>query len=220
MQNGNNNVSIRGTKEGLTLLLDDQCTFSELLLELEEKLASKYPQVFNGPLVRAKVSVGNRYLTEEQIETLKQVINEKQKIIVDSIEANVISVAEAEEMKRESQINTYTKVIRSGQVLKVKGDLLILGDVNHGATVEASGNIYILGVLRGIAHAGCDGNKRASIYAAKMEPSQLRISNVVSRAPDGTDKAKNEMECAYINSENIISVDRVQNFHRFRFLLK
>lgn len=215
MQNGNNNVSIRGTKEGLTLLLDDQCSFSELLIELEEKLSSKYPQVFNGPLVRAKVSVGNRYLTNEQMETLKQIIHEKQKMIVDSIESNVVSLAEAEEMKQQSQITTYTKVVRSGQVLKVKGDLLLLGDVNSGATVVASGNIYVLGVLRGIAHAGCDGNTQASIYAAKMEPSQLRISNVVTRSPDGADK--NEMECAYINSENIITVDRVQNFHRFHF---
>lgn len=215
MQTGNNNVSIRGTKEGLILLLDDQCSFSDLIHELEEKLSSKYPQVFDGPLVRAKVSVGNRYLSNEQTEKLKHVINEKQKIIVESIESNVISLAEAEALKQESQLTTYTKVVRSGQVLNVKGDLLLLGDVNHGATVQATGNIYVLGVLRGIAHAGCNGNQSACIYAAKMAPSQLRISDVVTRSPDGGENSKNEMECAYINKEQIITVDRVQHFQRF-----
>ena len=79
---------------------------------------------------------------------------------------------------------SVAKIIRSGQVLNVTGDLLLIGDVNPGGTVIADGNIFILGALKGIAHAGFDGNTEAVIAASVMKPSQLRISDVLNRAPD------------------------------------
>ena len=42
MKDKNSNyVTIKGTKDGLTLHLDDTCSFEELLHELEEKLSLK-----------------------------------------------------------------------------------------------------------------------------------------------------------------------------------
>ncbi|UTW68948.1 hypothetical protein KHA80_17145 [Anaerobacillus sp. HL2] len=69
-------------------------------------------------------------------------------------------------------------------MIEIIGDLLLIGDVNSGGTVVATGNIYIPGVLRGIAHAGSKGNKVVVISASRMEPSQLRIAEIVSRSPD------------------------------------
>ena len=37
----------------------------------------------------------------------------------------------------------------------------------------------ILGVLRGLAHAGAKGNKEAIISAGSIEANQIRISNIV-----------------------------------------
>lgn len=209
-------VTIRGTKEGLVLLLDDECAFSELLQELSEKLSSKHSQISKGKSVHVKVSVGNRYLTEEQKEQLKKVISEKQKLTVGQFESNVITRKEADELQQELETVRIVKVIRSGQVLEVTGDLLLLGDVNPGGTVKASGNIYILGVLRGIAHAGCMGNREAVITASKMEPVQIKIANLVSRSPEGSDRKADEIECAYISEDNKIAVERVQNLGRIR----
>jgi septum site-determining protein MinC len=100
---------------------------------------------------------------------------------------------------------------RSGQVLKVPGDLLLIGDVNPGGTVIAGGNIFIMGTLKGVAHAGYFGNEQAVITASRMQPAQLRISDYLNRAPDseqGNDKR--EMECAYIDENHQIIVDRLQ----------
>ena len=47
--------------------------------------------------------------------------------------------------------------------IKVPGDLLLIGDVNPGGTVMAGGNIFIMGSLKGIAHAGCYGNDKRSL---------------------------------------------------------
>ena len=45
---------------------------------------------------------------------------------------------------------TVARIIRSGQVLQVAGDLLLIGDVNPGGTVIAGGNIFIMGALKGL----------------------------------------------------------------------
>ncbi|MCT8137520.1 septum site-determining protein MinC [Anaerobacillus sp. CMMVII] len=211
-----NYVTIRGTKEGLILYLDDECSFSELVSELEEKLSSNYPQISEGPAVHVKVSVGNRYLSEPQKEQLISIISDQQKLVINQIESNIITKQEAENLQKEAQTATIIRVIRSGQVLEVKGNLLLLGDVNPGGTVVATGNIYILGVLRGIAHAGSEGDSEAVIAASKMEPSQLRIAEIVSRSPDTKDNESHDMECAYVGYDNKIAIERIQQMGKIR----
>ena len=104
---------------------------------------------------------------------------------------------------------TFSKTIfhqgtlRSGEYLESPGDLLILGDVNPGAKVSAEGNIIIWGRLLGIAHAGSQGNSKATISALQLRPVQLRIAKKVARGP----KEKPELglaEQARIDSEEII----------------
>lgn len=69
--------------------------------------------------------------------------------------------------------------LRSGQKVEFEGSLVVLGDVNYGAEVIAGENIVILGTLRGLAHAGAKGNKKAIISAISIEATQIRISNIV-----------------------------------------
>jgi septum site-determining protein MinC len=205
------NVTIKGTKEGIALHLNDSCSFEELKKELQMKLRESSRTQVDHQLITVKVQLGNRYLTEEQIEELKDIIDENQNLIVDSINSNVITKDEVELMKQENEIVSVTGIVRSGQVLKVPGDLLLIGDVNPGGTVMAGGNIFVMGTLKGIAHAGCFGNEEAVIAASNLKPSQLRISEHINRAPDQmVDEDAREMECAYIDDHNQMMIDRLQ----------
>lgn len=211
MKQKQQNVTIKGSKDGLRLILDDRCSYNELLQEIEDKLSVNTRENKDDRFISVYLETGNRYLDHEQTETIKNLIRRKKKLVVEHIESNVISKEEAEERRKEKQISSVFRMIRSGQVLDVTGDLLLIGDVNPGGKVVATGNIYIMGVLRGIAHAGANGNPTAIIAASSMEPSQLRIANVTTRAPDGNEKADHVMECAYIDDEkNHIVVDRIQ----------
>ncbi|WP_144547816.1 septum site-determining protein MinC [Bacillus sp. X1(2014)] len=205
------NVTIKGTKEGLVLHLDDSCSYEELKRELDHKLSANSSTQDERHLTSVKVEIGNRYLTEPQREELKELIRQKKNFVVDEIESNVITKDEAEELLAETEVMTVSRIIRSGQVLEVPGDLLLIGDVNPGGTVIAGGNIFIMGTLKGIAHAGCYGNDDAVIAASSMKPSQLRISDCLNRAPDSfQSNEKREMECAYIDESRQIIVDRLQ----------
>lgn len=79
------------------------------------------------------------------------------------------------------------RTLRSGQRVRFNGNVVVLGDVNPGAEVVASGDIVVMGVLRGVAHAGATGNTSAIVAAFRLQPTQLRIAHLISRAPDGAD---------------------------------
>ena len=208
------NVTIKGTKEGLVLHLDDTCSYEELKKELDQKLSANSRTQEERNLISVKVNVGKRYLTDEKREELKNLICQKKNLVVDDIESDVITMEEAKRLNAENEVMTVSSIIRSGQVLKAPGDVLLIGDVNPGGTVVAGGNIFIMGSLKGVAHAGCFGNEEAVIAASSMKPTQLKISDFINRAPDTIQSSeKREMECAYINEineERQIIVDRLQ----------
>ena len=74
--------------------------------------------------------------------------------------------------------------LRSGQVLRKTESIVIIGDVNPGAQVVSGGDIMVWGRLRGIAHAGAEGNRRSVVAAIDFVPTQLRIANLTAIAPD------------------------------------
>ncbi|MFM7464628.1 MAG: septum site-determining protein MinC [Cyanobium sp.] len=74
--------------------------------------------------------------------------------------------------------------LRSGEHRQASGSLLVLGDVNPGAQIQAEGHVLVWGKLRGIAHAGCSGDRSAMIVALHLRPLQLRIADQVARGPE------------------------------------
>jgi len=84
----------------------------------------------------------------------------------------------------EEQHFIYSGHLRAGQVLQRPEHILIVGDVNPGATVISDGDILVWGRLRGVAHAGAGGDGRAVIVALDLSPVQLRIHEMLAIAPE------------------------------------
>ena len=97
----------------------------------------------------------------------------------------------------------YKKTLRSGQLLKSEGNIVIIGDVNPGAEVVAKGNIFVMGSVKCIVHAGAEGNREAVVVALNLVPTQLRIADIITRAPDENVKANYIPEVAYIRDNRI-----------------
>jgi len=81
-------------------------------------------------------------------------------------------------------LTIHQGTLRSGDHLQVEGSVLLLGDVNPGARLSAAGDVRVWGRLRGVAHAGCQGNRQARIVALQLRPLQLRIAEAVARGPE------------------------------------
>lgn len=101
-----------------------------------------------------------------------------------------------------SETKFHKGSLRSGQRLEFEGSLVIIGDVNAGAEVIASENIVILGILRGLAHAGAKGNKDAIIEAVDIESVQIRIADIVKEIEKDQSGINNVKTSAYINDKD------------------
>ena len=94
------------------------------------------------------------------------------------------------------------QTLRSGGDIRHNGDVIILGDVNPGSSVVATGDVLIWGTVRGTIHAGADGNQEAVIMILRLEASQLRIAERVARVSQKPSDHQ-APEIAYITSEGI-----------------
>lgn len=75
------------------------------------------------------------------------------------------------------------ETLRSGRSVWHEGHVVLLGDVNPGAEVIATGNVVVWGRLRGLVHAGAGGDATAVICALELNPTQLRIADQIAVAP-------------------------------------
>jgi septum site-determining protein MinC len=85
------------------------------------------------------------------------------------------------------------KTLRSGVRIVYEGSVVVIGDVNPGAEIIAGGSVIVWGKLRGVVHAGSDGNEKAAVYALDLNPMQLRIANYIAVPPLRKGKSTPEM---------------------------
>ena len=112
-----------------------------------------------------------------------------------------------------SETKFYKGSIRSGQKMEFEGSLVILGDVNAGAEVLAEDNVVILGILRGMAHAGAKGNKEAIIAAASIESAQIRIADIVKERQEGM--AQERFNVIVNMLKEGMSIDNIAKFTKY-----
>ncbi|MNV57160.1 Septum site-determining protein MinC [compost metagenome] len=156
------------------------------------------------------IKLGSRQVTEEEKEAVLDILRGQGNLLIRSVEA-----MEAPQEEPAGSLTTLSGMIRSGQVLHHKGDLLFLGDVNPGGTITCTGDIFILGALRGMAHAGMEGNEAAVIAASLMAPTQLRIAEVISRPPDEWETRESSMDFAFL-SDGVMQIDKIHNLIKLR----
>ena len=104
--------------------------------------------------------------------------------------------------------------VRSGVEIRHPGTIVICGDLNPGGKAVAAGDILVWGRLRGIAHAGAQGNSQCRIFALQMEFTQLRIADAVARPPKTRPK-KLSPESAFMTTDGIKlakSLDFAKNY--------
>ncbi|MFC6649077.1 septum site-determining protein MinC [Paenibacillus rhizoplanae] len=203
-------VRIKGIKDGLVFLLDDKCPFEDLLSELRYKLEHSHQNILTGPIVHVDIKLGNRAVTEEDKEAVLDILKSQGNLLIRSVEA----IEDPEEKDTEA-LFMMSGMLRSGQMLHHEGNLLFLGDVNPGGTITCSGDIYILGALKGMAHAGINGNQEAIIAASLLAPTQLRIAEIISRPPDEWGTRESSMEFAYL-SGGAMQIDKIHNIVKLR----
>lgn len=194
-------VVFKGTQDGLYIYIKDG-NFNSIKKELDKKLKNSISFFEGGQIIDFK----GRKLSEDEENELRRIIKDKYKIkIAEGVKEEVKEEVEFFKGIGEGMTKFVKTTLRSGQFISYKGNVVIFGDLNPGSVVEAWGNIVVLGTLRGIAHAGSNGNKEAIVAAFHLQPTQLRIANFIARCPDEENAEESKWpEIAKIEGEEVI----------------
>lgn len=196
-------ISIKGLREGLIVICDDEPWHAQLK-ELEGKLNSNARFFKGGQLA---LDVKTMILSPDDIrraQTLLEQYDVKLWAVLsqnESTNSNVHKLKlasslqppepeahtnqpgrEGTDLGAENVADTtdgllVRKRVRSGQVLRHPGHVVVIGDVNPGAQIIAGGDIVVWGKLQGLAHAGALGDSGAVICALDFLPSLIRIAD-------------------------------------------
>lgn len=183
--------------------------------------------------------VNKRLLDNRQLQTVGNIlkdVNLKLDLIVTSRRQTAVTAASAGySVKQESESQPlvvkekvsqqnyadplYLKhTVRSGVEIRHSGTVIVFGDVNPGAIIVAGGDVLVWGGLKGIAHSGAFGNRKSLIMALKMDPTQLRIADLVARSPNNLPEDF-DPEVAYISNQGI-RISSALNFNKTNFFSK
>ena len=211
----NNLLNFKGVKDGLILQIDEEATFTDITNAIKMKAENGSGLIKDSDLI----GVMGTTLSYKEKAILEELLSKLLKINVLSLEffsyndnKNNINNVSENALEDNSNKNSKTKdtkfietTLRSGNEIISDGHIVVLGDVNPGAILKAEGNILVMGKLRGIAHAGMNGNDDAFIAANALMPNQIRISDIISRAPDNaSDIERMTPEKAFISDGRII----------------
>ena len=168
-------LRVKGHRREIELSFDEGTAFSMAIEELENLTKDK--KSFFGDS-QARISYSGIELKYNQEMLLEEKIKKLFKRDITLIKKHCLSQKQIEYSLRKGEKITLVveKSLRSGETVISRGDVIIYGDVNPGAYVKAKGNITVIGALRGVAHITGEGK----VYAAYMQPSQIRIGKVCS----------------------------------------
>lgn len=216
-------IAIKGIKEGLLLTIrPDAGEWMEITRRVTARL-DQQPGFFRG--ARVAVDVGSRPVRPHEMDSLKLQLDRRDMrlwaIISDSptthatamnlgLETTLVTTQEeldAPEVDPEEQGTPgilIDRTLRNGRTIRSNGNVTVIGDVNPGAEIIAGGNVIVWGKLRGRVHAGALGNESALICALDLAPTQLRIANFISMAPEDK-RRKPRPEMASVRQGRIVA---------------
>jgi len=197
-------VMFKGSRLGLQLILNETADFGNIREQLKKKLESALNFFSEGTIIKI---AANRLTIEQEAEL--SLLFKRYGITLQAVDFSLQKAMSTQPEEIEAEIpgiretTIIDKTVRGGQEIICNGSVVIQGNVNPGAKIIAGGNIDIQGVCRGIVHAGAFGDSKAFVIADHMMAMQIRIAELIARAPDHIEKTKCT-ERAFIRDEMIV----------------
>ncbi len=177
-----NKVVIKSSKYGMSVILDPDCAFEELL----DSVACKFRESsrFWGNVQIALMLEGRTLTAEEELRLVNTITDNSGIEVLCLIDQDAQRIERCEQalnqklMELSSRTGQFYKGnLHRGESIESEASIVIIGDVHSGARVTAKGNVIVLGELKGTVHAGVSGNAEAVVAAMEMSPLQIKIAS-------------------------------------------
>lgn len=200
----NNCISINLRKNQIVIKIAEDAEQRKVIAILTKKLP-ELKRLYKDE--KTPIKIIGKVLKNKEIDEIQELIKEYINVNVEFDMPKSLGLSSITRTFKQEIAVSETKFhrgsLRSGQRLETEGSIVILGDVNSGAEVIASDNIVVLGNLRGLAHAGAKGNKKAIIAAGNLDAVQIRISNVLKEI-DRDEEIVHRQAYVYIDDSKIV----------------
>ncbi len=216
-------MKIKGIKNGVLVNLEEDRDWLDVKDDLIKQIEDKQEFFLGARLI---LDVGNNVLRAKELGELRDILAEKGVILSGVSSLSLVTQETARllglktdlkppKVKSTSHIQPLDTVLegepavmihrtmRSGYKIAYHGHVVVLGDVNPGAEIIASGCVVVWGRLRGTVHAGAEGDEDAVVCALDLSPMQLRIASKVATTPNVEEKPQPEI--ASIKDDKIIA---------------
>ena len=201
MNSGSISISIK--KNQVVSKVDENAEQREIVTDLKKKML-ELKNLYQDD--KTPILITGKILKNREMDEIQNLIKKFLNVQIDFDSPKVLGLHGIKKTFYKEVATSETKFhkgsLRSGQRIEFEGSLVIIGDVNAGAEVIAGENIVVLGILRGLAHAGAKGNKDAVIEAAEIEAVQIRIADKVKEIERDTDTIRKVKTSAYINDKD------------------
>ena len=179
-----NSVMVKGYKDGILLVLDNDLPFDELLERIRRKFSESAK--FLGSAKLALTFSGRSLSVQEQKDVLCVIseVSDLEIICVFDNDENTQNVmSRAVDHVISSLSNQTGKFfhgsVESGSHIETENSMVIIGNIEKGGCVNCGGNLVVLGSILGSATAGTNGNREALIYASSINAEHLQIVKTV-----------------------------------------
>ncbi len=179
-----NPVIIKSFQNGLSIYLDEEMPFAELLEEIAFKFKESAHFFKDASMV---LSFEGRQLSEIEERQIVNTITVNSSLNVVCImgkneETNKNFVKALQKLSDHQQAmenagQFYKGTLKDGQSLETENSVIVLGDVYPGASIISNKDIVILGGLYGQAYAGGGGTEGHFVVALEMSPEKLKIGD-------------------------------------------
>ncbi len=206
-------VLIKSFPNGITLHLDGEADFEEVLAEIAYRFSEA--RTFFGNATMA-LSIEDRRLTGAEeiriLDTIKENSSLNIVCIVGHDEATnknfIKALAHMEKRLSGGDEGQFLKgSLKNREVLETENSIIILGDVCPGSAVISAKSIIVLGGLYGEAYAGENGQPGAFVAALEMEPERIKIGDFKYRMTEKKSKwgirSKVQPKIAYVKDDKI-----------------
>ena len=176
-----NSVVIKSFQNGISLHLDAELPFDELLGEIALKFKESAGFFKNASMA---LSFEGRELTDEEEKVVVETITMNSDLNIvclvgkdNNTNQNFLKALQMLNYDDGKEGQFYRGTLKNGQVLETESSIVIIGDINPGATIISTRDIIILGGLYGEAYAGADGSAGHFVVALEMSPEKLTIGD-------------------------------------------
>ena len=207
-------VVLKGTQNGFEITLDDSENFETIKTEFTELLdqlvhSSDYSEKKG---MKFDIITGNRALSAEQKQTLRDIVNKRDNLVINEFKADVMSNDEAYHLRDENRVTIIDKTIHNGQDLKIKGDVLFLGKIHKGGKLITNGNLFCMGNVEGIVQVGFPVDESKLAVGNFHNAQQVRIGEQIEIIEDNREKISEDLRTVvYVNGLHTISYSNLDN---------